>query len=139
MTNNKPKTNINSNLNKSVAQQSLELSTSVPEVIAHRLSQFMFAGYQPNEEHHEEFNLMWSEKSDAFVESWQAMADQASIVNQEIFSSMVKAMFTPWWEMNKLEVCTPKKMNMAALSIINKGLEPIHAKTTSNAKRLKKR
>ncbi|GAA0412153.1 hypothetical protein GCM10009133_20650 [Cocleimonas flava] len=139
MTKSKSTTANNNNVKKSIAMQSVELSTSVPEVMARRIGQFMFAGYQPNENHQEEFELMWSEKSDAFVESWQAMAEQTSKINQEIYSSVVKAMFTPWWEMNALEVCTPKKMNKAALSIINKGLEPIHAKTTSNAERLKNR
>jgi len=137
MTKNKPYTNINHN--KSIAMKSVELSTAVPEVIAHRMSQFMFAGYQPGDDHHVEFHLMWSEKNDVFFESWQAMADQTIKINQEFYSSMVKAMFTPWWKMSNMEVCTPKKLNRAALSIINKGLEPIHTTTTSNAKRLKNR
>ncbi len=124
---------------KSLALQSVELSTAVPEVIVHRMSNFMFAGYNPSDAHHEEFQLMWSEKSDAFVESWQAMAQQTLKVNQEIYSSMVKAMFTPWWKMSHTEIYTPKKLNMVALSVINKGLEPIHIITTSNAIRLKKR
>ena len=139
MTISKTTTANNDNVKKSIAMQSVELSTSVPEVMARRIGQFMFAGCQPNEDHHEEYQLMWSEKSDAFVESWHAMAEQTSKINQEIYSSVVKAMFTPWWEMNTLEVCTAKKMNTAALSIINKGLEPIHAKATSNAERLKNR
>ncbi len=117
--------------------KSAELSTAVPEVIAHRMSQFMFAGYQTSDDHHEEFQLMWSEKNDAFVESWQAMADQTMKINQEFYSSMVKAIFTPWWKMSHIDLYNPKKLNKAALSIINKGLEPIHSKTTSNAKRLK--
>ena len=139
MTKSKQNTDNNANVKKSIAMQSLEMSHSVPEVIAHRLNQFMFTGYKTSDIDNEEFNLMFSEKSDAFAESWQAMSDQTIKINHEIYSSMLKAMFTPWWKMSHLEVCTPKKLNHAALSIINKGLAPIHAKTTSNALRLKKR
>ena len=137
MTNKKNSTQQKADQNKSFAEQSVELSTAVPEVIAHRLSSFMFAGFQPSEEHHEEFNLMWSEKSDVFLDSWKAMTYQTSKVNQEFYSTMVQTMFTPWWKLSEIEVCTPRKFNKVALSVLNKGLEPIHEATTSNAKRLK--
>jgi len=121
----------------SLTEKSVELSKAVPEVIAHRINSFMSAGLTPSEEHNEEFQLMLSEKSDAFVESWKAMALQASKVNQEFCSSVMETMFTPWWEMKTVEVYTPKQFNMAALSVLNKGLEPIYKTATSNAKRLK--
>ncbi len=132
MSNKKPSTQ-----QKSLNEQSVELSAAVPEVIAHRMNSFMSAGLRPSEGHQEEFQLMWSEKSDAFVDSWKAMAHQASIVNKEFYSSIMQTMFTPWWNMQAVEVYTHKQFNKAALSVLNKGLEPIHKTTTSNAKRLK--
>ncbi len=137
MTNSKSSTVNKSKENKSIATKSLELSASVPEVIAQRMKQLMFSGYQPTPEQYEEFNLMWSEKSDAFMESWQAMVNQASKVNQDIYSSMMKTMFTPWWKIETEDIYTPKKLQKATLSIMNKGLDPIYQKTLSNAERLK--
>jgi len=122
---------------KSFTKQSAEVSAAVPEIIAHRMNSFMSAGLRPSEDQQEEFQLMWSEKSDAFVDSWKAMALQTSKVNQEFYSSIMQAMFTPWWKLKTVEVYTPEQFNNAALSVLNKGLEPIHEATTSNAKRLK--
>ena len=137
MTNKKSGTQQKADQNKSLVERSVELSTAVPEVIAHRISNFMLSGFQPSEDHNEEFQLMLSEKSDAFIDSWQAMALQTSKVNQEIYSSIMQTMFTPWWNLQAVEVYTHREFNKAALSVLNKGLEPIHKTTTSNAKRLK--
>jgi len=126
------------NKKKSFAVQSMEMSTAVPEIIAHRMGSFMSAGTEPTDEHHEEFQLMWSEKANAFIDSWQAMALQGIKVNQEITQSFMQAMFTPWWVQDKKSSLTPVKLSVAALSIIDEGMSPFHKQTIFNAKRLKK-
>ena len=121
-----------------LAKQSLELSTATPEVIALRLNKMMFTGIKPSAAQNEEFELMWAEKSDAFIKSWQAMAEQTIIANQEMYDTIFKSMFTPWWQMNPMDMFNPKKYNTEVLKVINKGLEPIHKIATANMERLNK-
>ena len=79
---------------------------------------------------------MIAEKNAAFIESWNAMAMQAMLVNQALTASFFKSFFTAA-RGKKLSAARPAaQFQRAALDILGKGLAPVHRKATSNAKRL---
>ena len=121
---------------KLLAAQAAELSIAVPQVVAHRLARMALAGKTLSERDRVEFDLMSSEKSAAFVESWQAMTVQSMRANQALSMSFFRAFWSP---------VRTKKMSMsgmttqiqnAALGVLGKGMAPVHQRAVANAKRL---
>jgi hypothetical protein len=90
----------------------------VPEVIAHRALQM----------DRKEFHRMGAEKFFAFGESWNAMLMQALFENQKLMMSM----WLPWF--------APRASPASAmLSVLDKGMAPVHRRATANARRLRRR
>ena len=124
--------------NQSFIDQSIELSTAVPEIVAHRMNGLLNAGVQPSAETRRELLLMWEEKVTAFSESWHAAAQETIKINQQFTESLIHHMFTPWWSISSEHHLTPAKINTAAQSILDKSLEPIHKQAISNARLINK-
>jgi len=124
--------------NQSFIDQSIELSTAVPEIVAHRMNEFLNAGVQPSPETQREFMLMWEEKITAFSESWHAAAQETIKINQQLTESLIHHIFTPWWSISSEHHLTPAKINTATQSILDKSMEPIHKQAISNARRINK-
>ena len=121
---------------KLLAAQAAELSIAVPQVVAHRLARMALAGKTLSERDRVEFDLMNSEKSATFVESWQAMTVQSMRAKQALSMSFFRAFWSP---------SRTKKMSMsgmttqiqnAALGVLGKGMAPVHQRAVANAKRL---
>jgi hypothetical protein len=94
---------------KSAAVKAVELSLAAPQVIAHRTARMMAAGANPSARDRREFQRMGTEKVFAFWESMNAM--------------WWAAWMTPW----------------STAKIMEKGLAPLHRRTTANARRLRRR
>jgi len=94
---------------KSAAVKAFELSIAAPQVIAHRTARMLRAGPSPGARDRREFQRMGTEKVFAFWESMFAMG--------------WAAWSAPW----------------SAAKIMEKGLAPLHRRTTANARRLRRR
>ena len=80
---------------KQLAAKATELSMVVLQVMAHRLTRMALADHILSEREREEFDLMSSEKSAAFLESWQAMTVQSMRANQALSMSFFRAFWSP--------------------------------------------
>ena len=78
---------------------------------------------------------MSSEKMLAFSESWNAMALETIRANQVLTLSFFRSFWSPW-AMGSEAARAVANLQSAALGVLNKGIAPIHRKTTANAKRL---
>ena len=123
---------------KLLAAQDAELTMAVPKVMAHRLTRMALAGHTPSERDRKEFDLMSSEKSAAFLESWQAMAVQSMRANQALSMSFFRAFWSPSMT-EKLSMSNiTAQMQNAAIGVVGKGMAPVHRRAVANAKRLSK-
>ena len=121
---------------KLLAAQAAELSMAVPQVMAHRLTRMALAGHTLSDRDREEFDLMSSEKSAAFLESWQAMTVQSMRANQALSMSFFRAFWSPsMTEKMSMSGMTAQIQN-AALGVLGKGMAPVHQRAVANAKRL---
>lgn len=120
-----------------IYDKSNELSVAVPDVINKRIT--MIATQNPMNNHKEmrEMETMVSEKQMAFMQSWQDMCTQTLLSQQRIASTMMDN----FWKMSTLQ---PVNINTLiyqigneTLKVIEKGMHPIYATATANARRLK--
>lgn len=121
---------------KQLAAQAAELSMAVPQVVAHRLTRMALAGHTLSERDREEFDLMSSEKSAAFLESWQAMAVQSMRANQALSMSFFRALWSPSMTRKLSMGNMTAQMQNAAIAVLGKGMAPVHQRAVANAKRL---
>lgn len=141
-----------------VALKTGELLMSSSSVIQIRTQRMASAGLTPNAADMAEFQLMGKEKLEAANESTAAMADELGSRQLMLMSSAVKhwlgsvtAFFalasstTPAQAMAHhsalvdaatRSAATVSQMSSASALAAQRGLHPIHAKATSNAKRL---
>jgi hypothetical protein len=97
-----------------VHRKTFELSIAAPQVIAHRLTRMALAGSSPSARDRKEFTGMVMEKQVAFMRSWMAAW-------QQMFT--MQSTFGAWgWKQWS--------------AIANAAITPLHAKATSNARRL---
>jgi hypothetical protein len=132
------------------------------QVIGHRTNRIARAGPTPSAKDRREFTLMGREKISAAAESAQAMAMSMMVVNQQVGVLAFKQMLTGTSAMMSLAssrttgqvvarharlvrdtmansaLATPQ-ISTSAARLVQKGLGPIHARATGNAKRLRKR
>jgi hypothetical protein len=102
---------------KPLAQQAAELSVAVPHVMAHRFARMALSGPLPSARDRREFQRMYTEKTLALTESWNAMALQMLRANQQIaFSPM-----------------------QAALEVAAIAMAPFHRRAVANSRRLSRR
>lgn len=118
---------------RSLMTQWAELAFAVPQVVAHRVTRMAIAGPAPSARDRKEFDLMSTEKTAAFNESWNAMAVQAVRANQALATSMLRSLWMPG-KASASAVTT--QLQNAALGVLGKGMAPVHRKATANAKRL---
>ena len=121
---------------KLLAAQATELSMAVPQVMAHRLTRMALAGSTPSERDRKEFDLMSSEKSAAFLESWQAMAVQSMRANQALSMFFFRAFWSPSMTEKLSMGNITTQMQNAAIGVLGKGMAPVHQRAVANAKRL---
>ena len=121
---------------KLLSAQAAELSIAVPQVVAHRMARMALAGKTLSERDRVEFDLMSSEKSAAFVESWQAMTVQSMRANQELSMSFFRAFWSPVRTTKMSMSGMTTQIQNAALGVLGKGMAPVHQRAVANAKRL---
>lgn len=121
---------------KLLAAQATELSMAVPQVMAHRLTRMALAGHALSERDRVEFDLMSSEKSAAFLESWQAMAVQSMRANQVLSMSFFRAFWSPSITEKLSMGNMTAQMQNATIGVLGKGIAPVHQRAVANAKRL---
>lgn len=121
---------------KQLAAQAAELSMAVPQVVVHRLTRMALAGHTLSERDREEFDQMSSEKSAAFLESWQAMAVQSMRANQALSMSFFRALWSPSMTRKLSMGNMTAQMQNAAIAVLGKGMAPVHQRAVANAKRL---
>ena len=144
-----------------LATKTLEMMLASAQVIGHRTSRMALAGAAPNARDRREIALMGQEKVEAGARSAQAMAAHMMTVSQPwgalafrhiprnsaAFMSLASSQ-TPS-QLIARQAALARALGQSAVSMANvsksatklahRGLKPIHAKATANAKRLGKR
>lgn len=120
----------------SLATKSAQLALAVPQVMGHRLTRMALAGANPSSRDRTEFNLMSSEKTHAFIQSWQAMAMQGMHAQNALMYSWFKSMWMLWLGARMTPNSVIGQMQNAALGIAMKGFEPVYRTAIANANRL---
>ena len=118
---------------RSLAAKSAQLAFVVPQVLAHRFARMALAGASPSERDRKEFQRMGAEKTAVFAQSWNAMAMQAFVANQELAASFLRSFWSP--RAPSASAIAAQWQN-AALGVMVKGMAPVHRKAVANAKRL---
>jgi hypothetical protein len=126
-----------------IGAQSAGLALAVPQVVGHRVTRMIAAGSTPDARDLREFNLMSSEKTTAFVESWMAMGAYLIRANQQTALNMVGSWWKSWFSLSGLNWPTAQQfwprtqqLQSTALGMMVKGIEPVHKAAVANAKRL---
>jgi hypothetical protein len=114
-----------------------ELALAVPQVMAHRLMRMALAGQVPSARDRKEFSRMSAEKSEAFAESWTAMALEASKLQQQLTRRYWQAWGWPLLTKPLPAAGAQAQLNQAVLDVLGKGLAPVHRRAVANAKRLR--
>jgi hypothetical protein len=116
----------------------MELAMAVPQVVAHRVTRLALAGPTLSDRDRREFQMMVHEKHAAFAQAWGDMAMQAFRANQALTTSVLRSFFTPFSHKKPSAAAVVAQVQQAAIGVLGKGLEPVHRKAVSNAKRLAK-
>ena len=117
-------------------QQSEDFSIRVPQVMQRRI--YMIAKQNPlnNAKEMQEMERMVTEKPIAFFESWQQMAWQSLVAQQNI----CQLMFSNCMKLTLGQPISVEKffysVNQEALHVLEKGMQPIYSRVAANAKRL---
>ena len=144
-----------------LASKTLEMMLASAQVIGHRTGRMALAGATPNARDRREFALMGREKIEAGAQSaqamaahmmtmsqpWGALAFRHILRNSTAFMSLASSR-TPS-QLIARQAALARVLGQSAVSMANvsrnatklahRGLRPIHAKVTANAKRLAKR
>jgi hypothetical protein len=137
------------------------MSIASAQVIAHRTSRLAAAGPLPNASDRQEFTRMGQEKFEAATASVHAIAAHAVAMNLEFGASMFRLMvtgtaafvslagsrtveefntrYTKLAETLSHSAQTTAELYRSATQLARRGLKPIHARATANARRLGKR
>jgi hypothetical protein len=94
------------------------------------------AGASPSARDRKEFHRMGAEKVSAIAESWNAMAVEALLANQRLALSYMQSLWFPWLGPKSSIKSASRQMSNAALSVLGKGMAPIHRRAVGNARRL---
>lgn len=138
-----------------------EMSMASARVIAHRTTRIATAGPVPNARDRQEFTRMGLEKIEAATESAHAIAAHLMAMNLELGARMFRQMVTGMAALMSLagsrslrqsitrhaklaQVVSRSTTSASQLSdstarLARRGLKPIHARATANARRLGKR
>jgi hypothetical protein len=121
---------------QSLTVKAAELALAVPQVVAHRVTRMALSGPKLSARDRKEFQRMVAEKNAAFSESWSAMARQAALANQALAGSIFKSFLSMARGKRPSAAVSAAQLQRAALSVLGKGVEPMHRKAVANAKRL---
>ncbi|MGE5667330.1 MAG: polyhydroxyalkanoate granule-associated phasin [Betaproteobacteria bacterium] len=144
-----------------LATKTLEMMLASAQVIGHRAGRMAQAGPAPNARDRREFALMGQEKIEAGAQSaqamlahmmsmsqpWSALAFRHILRNSAAFMSLASS-HTPTQVVARqaalARAVAQSAVSMAGVSrdaatLAHRGLKPIHARATANAKRLGKR
>ncbi|MEO6919771.1 MAG: polyhydroxyalkanoate granule-associated phasin [Collimonas sp.] len=138
-----------------------EMMSASAQVIGHRTARMAMAGPAPSQRDRNEFNLMSQEKIEAITESAHAMAIRMMSMHQETARLAIQQMLNG--TANLMSVASSNSLhqsghrqsklahdtmldsaeavsqfNTSLANIAQTGLQPLHARATANAKRLKK-
>ena len=116
-----------------MARHSVVIALAAPEVIGHRVFRMWLAGATPSRRDRDEFQRMWSEKFDAFHESWNAMMLEMFRANLALAFLPVKAI---GWTVTPAQLAAHGKGT--AMRVFAAGLAPVHRRAAANAKRLRR-
>ena len=138
-----------------------ETSLASAQVIAHRATRMAAAGSMPNAHDWQEFSRMGQEKIEAATESARAIALHLATVNLKFGALAFRHMVTGTAALVSLatsrsvgqsitrhaklaetlsrSIKTAFELSHSTARLAGRGLEPIHARATANAKRLGKR
>ena len=144
-----------------LATKTLEMMLASAQVIAHRTGRMALAGPAPNARDRREFALMGQEKIEAGAQSAQAMAAHMMSMSQPwgvlafhhllrnsaAFMSLASSRTPSQWIARQAALVQAvgqsavhiADVSKGATKLAHRGLKPIHAKATANAKRLGKR
>lgn len=120
----------------SLAVKMAELAFAAPQVVAHRVTRMAVAGPILSQRDRKEFKRMSAEKTEAFAESWNAMAMQAFNANQALAASFFRSFWSPSLRGMPSAGAVSAQLQGVALDVLGKGLSPVHRKAVANAKRL---
>ena len=145
----------------SLAMKTLEMTLASAQVIGHRTGRMALAGAAPSARDRREFALMGQEKMEAGAQSARAMATQMMSIgplsgalaarqmlrNSAALMSLVSSRTPSQLIARQAALAralgqsanTVAKVSGGTARIAHRGLKPIHAKATANAKRLGKR
>jgi len=138
-----------------------EMSMASAQVIAHRTARMAAAGPTPSARDRQEFTRMGQEKFDAAAEAARAITGSLATMNLNVGANTFRHMVTATAALMSLaasrsvgqsvtrqaklaETFTRSAIAASALSdstarLAGRGLRPIHARATANARRLGKR
>jgi hypothetical protein len=138
-----------------------EMSMASAQVIAHRTTRMAAAGSRPSARDKKEFTRMGQEKFDAAAESAQAVGAQLLALNLQFGARVFRHMVTGGAAMLSLaasrdagqfvarqaklaqvvgqSAATAAEMSHSTVRLATRGMKPIHARATANARRLNKR
>jgi hypothetical protein len=138
-----------------------EMSMASAQVIAHRTTRMAAAGPMPNARDRQEFSRMGQEKVEAATESARAIAAHLTTVNLKLRARAFRHMVTGTAALMSLatsrsvgqsitrqaklagtlsrSAITASELSNSTARLARRGLKPIHARATANARRLGKR
>lgn len=141
-----------------LALKTTEMLAASAEVIGHRTGRMVTCGPLPNSEDQREFTLMGQEKLEAAAEATAAMAFHAMDAQHRMWASALRHMLHGSSAMLALassrsveqmtqnqarfvrtmarSAIATSRLSGTPASLVDRGLAPIHARATANAKRL---
>lgn len=119
-----------------LAQQTSDIATASPQVIARRLQRMALAGVNPSSKDLREFYGMGAEKMLAVQQSLAAMSSELTKAHQRRVMSLFTANGMPL-KRTLMKLFSPAEMCRTTMDVLNHGLTPYRRKVVSNAKRLK--
>jgi hypothetical protein len=128
---------LNTPASKRLSQQTLELSIAAPQVVAQRVARMAMAGPNPSARDQKEFKQMSDEKVAAFYQSWSAIWSQMFKSQLAIAQTMTSAVTLSMLSGKRPSMATTFQAIASETSkVMSAGMNPVHRKAVSNAKRL---
>lgn len=139
-----------------------EMAISSAQVIARRTGHLALSGTVPDASDQREFSLMGREKAEAVMESAQAMAAHALLLNQQFAALVLKQMMSASVTLMSIassrsagesverqmklvrdtmtgSTAAASKLSGSAARIAHSGMKPVQRRVSANARRLGKR
>ena len=122
-----------------VASRLAQLSSDVPQVVAHRVSRMATSGPMPSARDRREFTDMVVEKPMAFAHSAVNMWMAGLQVQQTFWVSLSRAMLQPPWLSLQAHADLIHGAGQGGWFVLDQGIGPIQRQASANARRLNRR